>query len=124
MSHRLYVVSRVFEALLPLMLATWVGKKAAGRLVLAALDRGHTGFVIAGGVGLALLCALAARNGGFQNQRAGPVRSGAGTAVGGGRGCGRPVAVERRLRVPRDPPPLLDIDEPQEYHPADEEHEQ
>jgi hypothetical protein len=63
-NHRLYVVSRVFEALLSLMLATWVGKKAAGRLVLAALDRGHTRFVVVvGGVGLALLCALAARNG-------------------------------------------------------------
>ena len=63
MNHRLYVVSRVFEALLPLMLATWVGKKAVGRLLVAALDRGHTRFVVAGGVGLAVVCALAARNG-------------------------------------------------------------
>jgi hypothetical protein len=62
-NHRLYVVSRVFEALLPLMLATWVGKKAVGRLLLAAVDRGHTGFIVAVGVGLAVVCALATRNG-------------------------------------------------------------
>jgi hypothetical protein len=32
--HRLYVISQVFEALLPFTLLTWVAKKAAGRLAL------------------------------------------------------------------------------------------